>query len=147
MCVCSSNMNVFRCTSMSNNLNGHDSIPQSQEHAEYCIHQFALVKLWDQYGIVGDLTVSNLAVPTPLICRCLNAFMTAIYEQLSLCRYIQNVDARSPSPDHKRCIQGPPCNLGWRVPQDYIWWSRSQLNPQWYWLEVSKGPYAFTLQT
>ena len=53
---------------MSNNLDVHGSIPRSQEHAEYCIHQFALAELWDQYGTVGDLTVSNLAVPTPLIC-------------------------------------------------------------------------------
>ncbi|KIM70175.1 hypothetical protein SCLCIDRAFT_19107 [Scleroderma citrinum Foug A] len=43
------------CTSMSNNLDGHGSIPQSREHAEYCIHQFTLAELWDQYGIVGDL--------------------------------------------------------------------------------------------
>ncbi|KIM62606.1 hypothetical protein SCLCIDRAFT_24900 [Scleroderma citrinum Foug A] len=44
------------CTAVSTNLEGSDSIPQSRAHAEYCIHAFALAELWDQYGIVGDLT-------------------------------------------------------------------------------------------
>lgn len=42
---------------MSNNLDGDGYIPRSREHAEYCIHAFALAELWSQYGIVGDLTV------------------------------------------------------------------------------------------
>ncbi|KAI6009298.1 hypothetical protein EDC04DRAFT_2871383 [Pisolithus marmoratus] len=43
------------CTNMSNNLDGMNGLPWSQEHAEYCIHAFAFAELWDQYGIVGDL--------------------------------------------------------------------------------------------
>lgn len=44
---------------MPNNLDGHDDISRSREHTEYCIHAFALAELWDQYGIVGDLTVRS----------------------------------------------------------------------------------------
>ncbi|KAI5997114.1 hypothetical protein EDD15DRAFT_2387049 [Pisolithus albus] len=44
------------CTNMSNHLDGGNGVPCSREHAEYCIHAFAFSELWDQYGIVGDLT-------------------------------------------------------------------------------------------
>ncbi|KAI5982457.1 hypothetical protein EDD15DRAFT_2391272 [Pisolithus albus] len=44
------------CMNMSNHLDGGNGVPRSREHAEYCIHAFAFSELWDQYGIVGDLT-------------------------------------------------------------------------------------------
>ncbi|KAI5987445.1 hypothetical protein EDD15DRAFT_2389481 [Pisolithus albus] len=44
------------CTNMSNHLDGGNGVLQSQEHVEYCIHAFTFSELWDQYGIVGDLT-------------------------------------------------------------------------------------------
>ncbi|KAI6031143.1 hypothetical protein PISMIDRAFT_57563, partial [Pisolithus microcarpus 441] len=44
------------CTSMSNNLDGHDSVLRSRQHVEFCICAFVLAELWDQYGVVGDLT-------------------------------------------------------------------------------------------
>jgi len=61
---------------MSSNLDGSNSIPWSHEHAEYCICAFLLTELWDQYGIVGDLTVYY---HTYLVCVALN-FLTAIYK-------------------------------------------------------------------
>ncbi|KAI6041927.1 hypothetical protein EDC04DRAFT_2867018 [Pisolithus marmoratus] len=45
------------CMAISGNLDRCNSILQSQTHAEYCIHAFVLAELWDQYGIVGDLTL------------------------------------------------------------------------------------------
>ncbi|KAI6164204.1 hypothetical protein EDD17DRAFT_1775610 [Pisolithus thermaeus] len=43
------------CTSMSNNLDGHDSVLRSHQHMEFCICAFVLVELWDQYSVVGNL--------------------------------------------------------------------------------------------
>ena len=51
---------------MSNNLDEPNAIPRSREHAEYCIHTFILAELWDQYGIVGDLTVCVKSGSTPV---------------------------------------------------------------------------------
>ncbi|KAI5992692.1 hypothetical protein EDD15DRAFT_2167831 [Pisolithus albus] len=44
------------CTAMSSDLEGGQGIPRSHMHAEFCIRAFALAELWDQYGMVGDLT-------------------------------------------------------------------------------------------
>ena len=62
---------------MSTSLEGSDRIPRSHMHAEYCIHAFALVELWDQYGIVGDLTVCQSYL---LHLRGSEHLMTAVYK-------------------------------------------------------------------
>jgi len=62
---------------MSTSLEGSDRIPRSRAHTEYCIHAFALVELWDQYGIVGDLMVCQSYL---LHLRGSERLMTAIYK-------------------------------------------------------------------
>ncbi|KAI6096946.1 hypothetical protein EDD16DRAFT_1518488 [Pisolithus croceorrhizus] len=41
---------------MSNILDEHNSILWSHQHMEFCICALILVELWDQYGVVGNLT-------------------------------------------------------------------------------------------
>ena len=75
---------------MTNNLDKPNTIPQSREHAEYCIVTFLLAELWDQYGIVGDLTVCGNACQLAMVA---DMFMAAVYKRLSICQHLQDAIA------------------------------------------------------
>ena len=52
-------LSQLRCTARSQDLDG-DSSPRSRQWTEHLCSSFDSTQLWDEYGIVSDVTVSNL---------------------------------------------------------------------------------------
>lgn len=51
-----------RCTARPDDLDGGDPAPRTKEHFDLASEIFNLGELWDGYGYVGDLVVSQLTV-------------------------------------------------------------------------------------
>jgi hypothetical protein len=49
-----------RCTAPSNDLDGRRQLRRSRAHTDMVGREFELGTLWDEYGIVGDVIVSNV---------------------------------------------------------------------------------------
>ena len=50
---------LFRCTAPANDLDNGEYGRRSREHTDMLVEEFELGVLWDQYGLVGDVVVSN----------------------------------------------------------------------------------------
>lgn len=53
---------LFRCTAPANDLDGGEYGRRSRAHTDMLVEEFELGVLWDQYGLVGDVVVSNFLV-------------------------------------------------------------------------------------
>jgi hypothetical protein len=48
------------CTAPSNDLDGRQCVRHSSAHTEMLSNESELGTLWDEYGLVGDIIVSNI---------------------------------------------------------------------------------------
>ena len=58
--------NIFRCTAPATDLDSDRHVRRSQPHTELLVEAFELGVLWDEYGLVGDVVVSNF--PLYVVC-------------------------------------------------------------------------------
>lgn len=47
----------FRCTAPAKDLDSGHHVRRSQAHSDLLVEEFELGMLWDEYGLVGDVTV------------------------------------------------------------------------------------------
>ena len=76
-----------RCTAPSRDLNGHRHLCCSHTHTDMLVREFELGTLWDEYGIVGDIIVSNVLPCSYIINIYLWTHFSAIHERFSPSRY------------------------------------------------------------
>ena len=84
-----------RCTAPSRDLDGHRCLHRSRAHTDMLVREFELGTLWDEYGIIGDIIVSNVLPCSYIINIYLWTHFSAIHERLSSSRYTRTSLTRS----------------------------------------------------
>ena len=100
----------LRCTAPQHDLEGVLKGPRSHLHTETLMHSgtITLRELWDDYGIVGDILVSDSSNSGAVS----GLDLLAIYISFPACRHSRSPDSGSLTSAHQRHIQGPRRHLG-----------------------------------
>jgi len=77
-------LTLYRCTANAKDLDGGGG-RRSREHTEELVESFGLKALWEEYGLVGDVTVCGLRTPN---CPETEVHLLALCELVSSCRHI-----------------------------------------------------------